>query len=133
MKYKLVIHPDGTSEWMDARLAPKKKQRPPDSDVHVSDMTFCCPPECLAERTADDKAHGFHVEYKPDPITRDADDGSYDSYNAHIPRGELERYRRHHGVYDQNSKNGSGAAFSPEMLEQAERLARRAGHHKVIA
>jgi hypothetical protein len=124
VKYKLVINHDGTTEWVDSRLVPKKRQRPPDGDVHVSDFTFWTTPEELPHRLADDKLNGFHIEYKPDPITRNPD-GSYDSYNAHIPKSELERYRVHHTAYDQNSKNGSGAMLSPEMLEAAERLARR--------
>jgi hypothetical protein len=123
MKYKLVINADGSSSWVDAALAPRLRERTDEKSVHVSDIAMCCLPEEVPERVADAKLHGFHVEFHEDKRSNDLD-GTVNCYNAHIPKGELNRYRKHLGLEDRNSKNGSRAMLSPEHLAQAQRLAR---------
>ncbi len=91
---------------------------------HVSSLTFSCPPQSVEAFADDAKANGFNIEWRPDYKGADPD-GTLNSYNAHIPLSELERYRKHRGFPDKNSKNGSRAMMSPEMFEQAKRLVER--------
>jgi hypothetical protein len=91
---------------------------------HVSSLTFACIPQAVEDFANDAKRNGFHIDWKPDYKSADAD-GTINSYNAHIPLNELERYRKHRGVHDRNSKNGSGAMLSPEHFEQAKQLLER--------
>lgn len=124
MKYKLVLNDDGPSAWVDSRAAPKTIIRKVDDGIHVSDMAMGCLPQEVDKFRADAKANGFHVEFKGEKRSRDPD-GTDNYMAAHIPKGELERYRKHRRLYDKNSKNGSGAMLTEDSLAIAEGLVQR--------
>lgn len=123
MRYKLILNADGTSEWIDARLAPKKRERKVEKSVHVSDIAMCVLPEEVQVYEADAKLHGFNISWEPDRTSVE-DDGTPNTYNPHIPLSELDRYRKHRGMSDQNSKNGSGAMLPQGHLDEAARRVR---------
>lgn len=124
MRKKLVFDADGNAHWVEPHLAPRGRERKNEKQVHVSNMAMGCLPNQAEAFEADAKLHGFHVEFHPDRTSLEPD-GTPNYMEARIPKGELERYRRHRGLYDKNSKNGSAAMMPEDFLVVAEKLARR--------
>jgi hypothetical protein len=74
----------------------------------------------LAAMEEDRKKHGFKgVEFVQDK------DSPYFYHAKFDSPAEWERYRKHLGLTDNNSKNGSSAALSEDLLEKAREVAKR--------
>lgn len=76
--------------------------------------------EQLADFEADRVRHGFSgIEFRPDPRVPQF-------YQAHASsRAEFERYARHRGKQDNNSRNGSGVTLTEGDLKRAAQLVSR--------
>jgi hypothetical protein len=94
---------------------------------HVSNIAFAVPPSAVESFADDAKRNGFNIEWKPDYKGADAD-GTINSFNAHIPLSQLNRYRKHRlgpDAFDKNSKNGRGAVIYADDIEKSKKLVER--------
>lgn len=74
------------------------------------------PIQCLEEYETDRKAHGLKAEYVQDPSCEWFVQVKFDNER------DKQRYMKHHGYHDYNSKNGSRAMLTQHDLDNARRL-----------